>query len=66
MSNHSAKPLVICLQGPTAAGKTDLAIELLNHFPCEMLALIRRWYIAAWILVQPSPMLQHWLLHHIG
>lgn len=30
---------VLCLMGPTAAGKTDLAIELLKHFPCDIVSV---------------------------
>lgn len=29
----------ICLMGPTASGKTALAIELLNHLPCELISV---------------------------
>ena len=29
---NSSKPLVIALIGPTASGKTDLAIEIAKHF----------------------------------
>ena len=28
-----------CLMGPTAIGKTDLACELLHHFPCEIISI---------------------------
>ncbi len=34
-----AKPLVFCLLGPTATGKTDLAIELTQHFPLEIISV---------------------------
>jgi tRNA dimethylallyltransferase len=30
---------VICLMGPTASGKTQLAIELVKHFPCEIISV---------------------------
>jgi len=30
---------VIFLMGPTAAGKTDLAVRLLEHFPCEIISV---------------------------
>lgn len=30
---------VICLMGPTASGKTDLACELVKHFPCEIISV---------------------------
>jgi tRNA dimethylallyltransferase len=31
------KPVVFCLMGPTAIGKTDLACELSAHFPIELI-----------------------------
>ncbi|MGY0399309.1 MAG: tRNA (adenosine(37)-N6)-dimethylallyltransferase MiaA [Ostreibacterium sp.] len=31
------KPLIIAVTGPTAVGKTDLAIELTKHFPIELI-----------------------------
>jgi tRNA dimethylallyltransferase len=33
----SARPLLICLMGPTASGKTDLAIELAETRNCELI-----------------------------
>ncbi|MEP0138056.1 isopentenyl transferase family protein, partial [Marinobacter sp.] len=33
------KPLAICLMGPTASGKTDLAIELCRHLPCDIISV---------------------------
>ena len=33
------KPLAICLMGPTASGKTDLAIELCQHLPCDIISV---------------------------
>ncbi|MDX2346097.1 MAG: tRNA (adenosine(37)-N6)-dimethylallyltransferase MiaA [Legionella sp.] len=30
---------VICLMGPTASGKTDMACSLLNRFPCEIISV---------------------------
>jgi tRNA dimethylallyltransferase len=32
-------PRLICLMGPTASGKTDLAIELARHLPCELISV---------------------------
>ncbi len=32
-------PLVICLMGPTASGKTDLAIELAGEIDCELVSV---------------------------
>lgn len=31
--------MIICLMGPTAAGKTDLAVELAQRFPCEIISV---------------------------
>lgn len=36
MVDVSKRPLAIALMGPTAAGKTDLAIALAEHYPCEL------------------------------
>ena len=33
------KTTVVCLVGPTAAGKTDVAIELTQHFPFEIISV---------------------------
>ena len=32
-------PLAICLMGPTAAGKTDLALALSEHLPCDIVSV---------------------------
>lgn len=32
-------PLIICLMGPTAAGKTQLALELATKFPCDIISV---------------------------
>lgn len=34
-----AKPLLICLMGPTASGKTDLAIDLAAQLDCELVSV---------------------------
>lgn len=31
------KPLILAVTGPTAAGKTDLALQLTRHFPIELI-----------------------------
>lgn len=33
------KPPVIFLMGPTGSGKTDLAIEMLEHLPCDIISV---------------------------
>jgi tRNA dimethylallyltransferase len=33
------KKNIICLMGPTAAGKTPLAIEMVQQFPCEIISV---------------------------
>lgn len=30
---------ILCLMGPTAAGKTPLAVEIVQHFPCEIISV---------------------------
>lgn len=36
---HSSTPTVICLMGPTAAGKTDMALHLAERLPCELISV---------------------------
>lgn len=36
---HHAAPLVLCLMGPTATGKTALAVEWVKHHPCEIISV---------------------------
>jgi tRNA dimethylallyltransferase len=33
------KPLIICLMGPTASGKTQLAVDLVQQFPVEIISV---------------------------
>ena len=35
----ASRPPLICLMGPTASGKTDLAIELVEHLNCELISV---------------------------
>ena len=38
-SSVAAKPLLICLLGPTASGKTDLAIDIAKSIDCELVSV---------------------------
>jgi tRNA dimethylallyltransferase len=38
-ANNNLLPPAIFIMGPTASGKTDLAIELLQHFPMELISV---------------------------
>lgn len=31
--------IILCLMGPTAAGKTDIAVELTQHLPCDIVSV---------------------------
>lgn len=33
------KPPIICLMGPTASGKTPLAVQLVQQFPCDIISV---------------------------
>jgi tRNA dimethylallyltransferase len=33
------EPCIVCLMGPTASGKTDLALELIQYFPFEIISV---------------------------
>lgn len=35
----STSPMIICLMGPTASGKTPLAVKLVQQFPCEIISV---------------------------
>jgi tRNA dimethylallyltransferase len=39
MSESSGLPLAIALMGPTASGKTALALALCEHLPCEVISV---------------------------
>lgn len=39
MSKQAKKPLAIFLMGPTASGKTDLAMRLCDHLPVEIISV---------------------------
>ena len=35
----SDKPPIVCILGPTASGKTDLAVNLVQHFPMDIISV---------------------------
>lgn len=39
MSESTLQGPIICLMGPTASGKTALAVELVQHLPCEIISV---------------------------
>ncbi len=39
MSEKAASPPVVCLMGPTASGKTDIAVSLIKRFPLEIVSV---------------------------
>src|SRR5579885_975945 len=39
MARYTSQYPVICLMGPTASGKTQLAVEIVRHFPCEIISV---------------------------
>ncbi len=39
MNSSSAKPNVICLMGPTASGKTSLAVDLVQRHPFQIVSV---------------------------
>ncbi|WP_068544388.1 tRNA (adenosine(37)-N6)-dimethylallyltransferase MiaA [Thalassotalea crassostreae] len=39
MGNTNQQPPVICIMGPTASGKTDLAFGLSEHLPCDIISV---------------------------
>ena len=39
VSATSGLPPLVCLMGPTASGKTDLAMYLYDQFPCELVSV---------------------------
>ena len=32
-------PPIVCLMGPTASGKTDLAVKLVEHYPMDIISV---------------------------
>ncbi len=48
-------PACLFLMGPTASGKTDLAVELAARFPCDIVSVDSALVYRAWTSVPPSP-----------
>lgn len=39
VAHGAQRPPAICLLGPTAAGKTDLAVQIVQRFPCDIISV---------------------------
>src|SRR5882724_1995962 len=39
MTSELTKPLAICIMGPTASGKTDLALEFVKQLDCDIISV---------------------------
>jgi tRNA dimethylallyltransferase len=63
----SQRPRAICIAGPTASGKTALALTLCEHFPCEIIsvdsALVYRGMDIG--TAKPSPAERALVPHHL-
>ena len=57
-----SKPTALFLMGPTASGKTDLAIQLRQSLPVEVISVDSALIIKAWILVRQSLIKKNLLL----
>ncbi len=53
-------PPAIFLMGPTASGKTELAIRLVQELPCEIISVDSALVYRAWISVAPNLMPKSW------
>ena len=49
-----SKPTALFLMGPTASGKTDLAIQLRQSLPVEVISVDSALIYKAWILARQS------------
>lgn len=61
-----ALPPAIFLMGPTASGKTDMAIALCDMLPCDIISVDSAMIYRAWILVPQNLMLKSWPEHLIA
>ena len=39
MTDSTNLPVAVCIMGPTASGKTDLAVHLVEHFPVDIISV---------------------------
>lgn len=64
MSNH---PAIICLMGPTAAGKTQLALDLSRQFPMEIISVDSAMVYRGMDIgtAKPDANLLHEIPHHL-
>ena len=61
----SNKPALILIVGPTAVGKTEVAIQLAERMNGEIVSADSRLFIAAWISGPPSLHAKRWHTSHI-
>jgi uridine kinase len=54
MESASKKPELLAIVGPTASGKSELALKIAKNLTARLLLLIHGQFIKAWILVRPS------------
>ena len=54
-------PPAIFLMGPTASGKTDVAIRLAQEYPIDIISVDSSMDIAALILARLNQLLRNWL-----
>jgi tRNA dimethylallyltransferase len=61
------QPKIICLMGPTASGKTDLAMQLAQQFPCEIISVDSAMIYRGMDIgtAKPTPAQLHEVPHHL-
>lgn len=59
------RPLAILLMGPTAAGKTDLAIELHERLDCELISMDSAMVYRDMDIGSAKPSPRSWRAHRI-
>lgn len=67
LETKALQPPVICLMGPTACGKTDLALTLATHFPCEIISVDSAMVYRTMDIgtAKPSLEIRHQIPHHL-